>query len=280
MPWLGSWNVDPAIVASAALALVAYALGVRRSDATFARRWPRVRTVWFVVGVISAIVAIESPLDAAGRVRFAPHMIAHLILTDLTAPAILAGAPLLLALRASSTAFARRIVRALESRLGRIASSPLVTWTVFVVALWLVHETTFFEIALEREPVHIIEHAIFLGTALLFWFPIVTIGPTPLSGGGLAFPLRVLYVLAAMPAEGVLGFTIATARHVRYPAYAAAGLADQAAAGEIMWVGGTLAMLVALLFVGAEWARREREIGERFNARMDAAERLAGRSVR
>jgi hypothetical protein len=39
-------------------------------------------------------------------------------------------------------------------------------------------------------------------------------------------------------------YAIAVARNL-YPNYAAAGLADQQTAGEIMWIGGTLGMFVA-----------------------------------
>ena len=73
-----------------------------------------------------------------------------------------------------------------------------------------------------------------------------------------------------MPGEGMLGFTLNGARHVMYPHYAAAGLADQQSAGEIMWIGGTLAMFVAFMIVGFEWARAEQRLGDRLNARADA----------
>jgi cytochrome c oxidase assembly factor CtaG len=192
-------------------------------------------------------------------------MVQHLILTDVAAPALLLGAPLLLVLAAAPTRLARAIVAFLRGPVGRTLAFPPLTWAAFIVALWVLHFTGFFELALENESVHALEHAIYLATALLFWFPVIAIGPTPWAHGPLAFPLRLLYLLLAMPAEGMLGFVLNGAPRVLFPHYAAAGLADQQAAGEIMWIGATLAMFVAFMIVGFQWAEAEQRAGERYD---------------
>jgi putative membrane protein len=266
--WLFSgWHCDAAVVASCAIALVAYLLAARRYLRVRGRRWSLGRTAWFAAGIVTALVAIESPLDGSGEVRFAPHMIQHLVLADLTAPLLLLGAPLLLLLAATPTTFAKRVVGFLRSPAGSAIAFPPLTWSAFILALWLVHFTGFYEAALGDERIHIFEHAVFLGTALLFWFPIIAIGPAPWSQGALAYPLRMFYLLIAMPAEGMLGFAINGARHLLYPRYALAGMADQRAAGEIMWIGGTLAMFVAFMLVGLEWAKHEERLGVRADRR-------------
>jgi putative membrane protein len=265
------WRCDPFVVAPAVLGVIAYALAVARYGRLRARPWPRGRTVWFVLGTVSGLLAIESPLDAAGDVRFAPHMWQHLILTDVTAPLLLLGAPLLLVLGVARPGTGRRIVAVLKSRAGRAFGFPVVGWSAFILSLWILHFSGFFEAALENERLHTLEHTIYLGAALLFWFPVIAIGPAPWARGPLAFPLRMLYLFLAMPAEGMLGFSINGARHVLYPHYAAAGIADQETAGEIMWIGGTLAMFVAFMCVGFEWAVHEQRLGERMNARLDDA---------
>ncbi len=264
--WTG-WRFDATMLVPAVLALAAYVWATARYRALRGRAWPRSRTLWYVAGVTAAVLALESPLDAAAELRFAPHMLQHLILTDVTAPLVLLGAPLLLALSVAPNRVARRLVAVLKSRPGRVLAFPLVTWSLFIVSLWLLHLTRFFEAALEHEPVHVFEHALYLGTALLFWLPVIAIGPVPWAHGPLAYPVRMFYLLVAMPAEGMLGFTLYGARHVLYPRYNAAGLADQQNAGEIMWVGGTLVMFVAFMIVGYEWAQHEQRLGERLNAR-------------
>lgn len=267
MQLFGRWEFDPVVIVVAAVAIVLYCAGVRAFTRQSGRSWLPGRTAAFLVGIASGLFAIDSPLDAAGDARFAPHMLQHLILTDVTAPFLLLGAPLLLALAATPPHIARRIAALLHSPVARVIAFPVVTWFVFIITLWVIHFSGFFEAALEYEPVHVLEHAIFLGTALLFWLPVIAIGPTPWVDGPLAFPLRMLYLIAAMPAEAMMGFTLYSSKHVLYRHYAAAGLADQQHAGEIMWIGGALVMFVAFMIVGYEWAQHEQRLGERLDAR-------------
>jgi cytochrome c oxidase assembly factor CtaG len=264
-------NVAAFLVATAAagLAIAAYAFALARYRQLRKRNWPPIRTICFVLGVAAGLLGIAPPLDAAGDARFAPHMLQHLILTDLCAPLVLLGAPLLLVLCVAPAMVARRIVAFLRGPVGHALTHPVFTWSVFVLTLWLLHYTRFFETALEYEPAHLLEHAIYIGVALLFWFPVITIGPAPWSSGPLAYPVRMLYLLLAMPAEALLGFSLYGARHVLYPHYASAGLADQQNAGEIMWIGSSFVMFVAFMLVGYEWARHEARLGERLNARRD-----------
>lgn len=251
------WQTDPAVIALTVIAVVAYAAGIHRFGKRRGRPWPWRYTLAYAAGVATVYIALESPLDGAGDAYFAPHMAQHLLLTDVAAPCILLGAPLLLLLGALSPRAGRRVVTWLRSRPVHILLFPAVTWTVFVAALWGIHFTPFFEAALEHEGIHVTEHALYLATALLFWTPVVAIGPVPWMQGGLAYPLRMLYLMAAMGAEGLLGFCVFAARRVLYPWYAHAGLADQQAAGEIMWIGGTLVMFIAFMITGAEWAKAE-----------------------
>ncbi len=267
MTGVGAWRFDPIVVAACAAALALYAAGVRRYHRVRGRPWSPVRSLWFGLAVAIGYVAIESPLDAAGDRAFLPHMCQHLILTDLVGPLALLGGPILLVLGGTRTDVARRIVGLLRSRVAHALTFPAFTFGLFMTSLWVLHFSPFFELALRFESLHVLEHAIFLGTATLFWLPIVPVGPTPWSAGPLAYPLRMLYLLVAMPLEGFLGFAIFSERHVMYASYAAAGLGDQRAAGELMWIGGSLAMFVAFMIVGYEWSRAEQRLGERYNAR-------------
>ncbi len=267
MQVLERWQFDPAAVVAAAAVIVAYGYAVRAFERRRGKPWPALRMTCFFVGVASGLFALESPLDAASDARFGPHMVQHLILADVTAPLLLLGGPLLLALGATPPRVARAIVTVLRSKVAHVLAFPLVTWFGFIIVLWTIHFSGFFEAALEHEPLHLLEHAIILSTALLFWLPVIAIGPTPWVDGPLSFPLRMLYLIVAMPAAAMLGFALYSARHILYPHYAAAGLADQQNAGEIMWVGGALVMFVAFMLVGYEWAKHEQRLGARLDAR-------------
>jgi len=264
---MGAWRFDPVVIVACSAALALYATGVRRYRRMRGRPWSLVRSAWFVLAIVIGFATIESPLDAAGDRAFLPHMYQHLILTDLVAPLALLGGPILLVLGGARTDVARRIVAVLRSRSAHAVTFPGFTFGIFITTLWVLHFSPFFELALRFEWLHVLEHAIYLGTATLFWLPVIAVGPTPWSAGPLAYPLRMLYLIVAMPLEGFLGFAIFSEHHVMYSSYVAAGLGDQQAAGELMWIGGSLAMFVAFMIVGYEWSRAEQRLGERYNAR-------------
>jgi cytochrome c oxidase assembly factor CtaG len=270
---LTGWRFDPFVLMPALAALAAYAGGVVAYRRVRRRSWPAPQACAFAAGTLSAWLAVESPLDTAGDARFAPHMLQHLILTDVSAPLVLLGAPVLLALATLPHGAARRLVRVLRSRTARVLTSPPVAWTSFIGALWLVHLTGFFEAALDDETLHVLEHGLFFGTALLFWLPLITLGPTPWSDEPLAYPLRMLYLFVAMPAEGLLGFILYAQTRVLYPHYAAAGLQDQHYAGELMWIGASLAMFAAFMAEGVAWARTEQARDARELERFREAQR-------
>jgi len=234
-----------------------YGFALLRYRHRIQRAWPIWRTVCFLGGIVSGWLALASPLDAAGDERFTPHMLQHLILTDVTAPLLLVGGPLLLLLGALPQSQGKRVSTFLKSRFVHLVTSPICTWSVFILSLWIIHFSRFFEAALESEPLHLLEHAIFLTTAMLFWLPILPAGPMPYNMGSLTYPFRLLYLLIAMPAEAFLGLAIYSERSVLYRHYQAAGLGDQQAAGELMWIGSGLVMFVAFMGVAYEWARRE-----------------------
>ena len=117
--------------------------------------------------------------------------------------------------------------------------------------------------ALENPVAHDIEHALFLGTALLFWWPVVAADPVPWR---LAHPSRSLYTFLAMPqntflAVIILSATVPLYQHyasleLPWPGWTATALDDQHLAAGIMWVGGDLLFIAALGAVVGLDARR------------------------
>ena len=130
---------------------------------------------------------------------------------------------------------------------------PVLAWLLFAATGWLVHFTPLFEAATENLPLHVFEHALLLGGGLLFWAQVV--GPT----ATLSHPLRLLYLVVAMPQNTFVALAIFSTSRVLYPHYGndANALADQRLAGGIMWVAGDLVLLAAVLLVAATWARHE-----------------------
>jgi len=159
-------------------------------------------------------------------------MVQHVLLTMVAAPLLAAGLP---------------------DRAARWNVGPLPAWLLFAATGWAIHFTPFFNAAAGHLPVHVAEHVLLGGTAVLFWSQVV--GP----GARLSHPLRLVYLVVAMPQNTFLALAIFSAGHVLYPHYAGVRdpLGAQRLAGGIMWVAGDVVLLVAVLLVAAGWARDE-----------------------
>lgn len=260
------------------LALVGAGEAYRRAEARVRRTGhadPRSvgRRRSFLTGLVVLWVALETPIDTWTATSFAIHMVQHLLLTMVAAPLLVLGAPIRLALRAWPGAPRRRIVRVLRSRIARLVSDPLVGWATFFGIMWATHLTGVYEATLRSTPIHAAEHAAYLGSALMFWSPVIGVDPSP---SRLSHPGRILYLFLAMPAMAFLGLTIYSTRDVLYPAYAAAegvsrALTDQHVAGALMWTGTMFLIVPALGFVVVDWMHAEEREAAREDARIARA---------
>ena len=248
---LGRWHFEPAAVALVTVVLLAYLRGRRRvvTEPPLDRR-----DAAFLTGLAVVLLALVSPIGAYAEALLSVHMVQHLLLALVAAPLLVASHPLdrLLA------GVPAEVPRTGGGRLGRVLRHPLMAWIVFAAMGWAIHFSPLFDLALRHPPVHGAEHALFLGSGLVFWAPVLG------AGTALSYPLRLLYLAVAMPQNTFLALAISSAASPLYPAYARLGrdwgpslVADQRQAAGIMWVAGDLALLVAVLAVAAAWGRQD-----------------------
>ncbi len=234
---------------------------------------PRFR-LWFWLGGLAAIIlALASPIEFYDTTLFSVHMVQHLLLSFVAAPLLVLSAPITLLLRWASPAARRKwILPVLESRVVRVISHPLVAWTLFAGVMWFTHFSPLFDAALDDFTLHRLEHALFLGSALLFWWPVIGADPSPHR---LTHAARVLYLALGMPLSSLLGLVIFSASQPLYPHYETlvrdwgpTVMEDQALAGGIMWAGGDGAFVLALVLAVAAWLRHEERENKREDARL------------
>jgi putative copper resistance protein D len=264
--------VDPAVlvVGVSAVAYLTADARVRRARGRVPR--PRARLA-FLLGLAVVLLALTGPLDAAVETSFPAHMVQHLLLTMIAAPLLLLGAPLTLALQAWPGRPRRVLLTALHSRPARILVQPVVAGALFFGVLWGVHLTGIYDAALRNQGLHVLEHVALIATALLFWMPVVRADPAPAAP---SYPARILYLFVAMAAMAFLGLVLVGARAPIYPTYArvdgtARALADQQAAGAIMWAGTMVMIVPALAFVFLGWMRADEREARRIDARLAGA---------
>lgn len=281
-PTLGSllfgWSFEPSVVLALLAAAVAWLALVRRIDRAHpSNPVPRRRSVALLAGLAAIAVALLSGIEAYDTALFSVHMTQHLLLTLVAAPLIALGAPITTLLRAATPNVRRTILLPiLHSRVLRVLAFPVVTWIVLAAVMWGSHFSPLFEASLEDPLVHDLEHALFLGAGLLFWWPAVGLDPSPWR---LAYPVRLMYVFLQMPQNTFLAVTILGSGIPLYAHYASLGrtwgpspLEDQQIAGGLMWLGGDILFLAAMAAILAGWMRHEQR-GAAAGDRRDDRER-------
>lgn len=258
-PAAGLLTFDPLVWAGIAGAAWLYFRAARRT-----RGWPRHRSWCAGLGLGTLFVATSGPPSVYEGSVFWAHMVQHLLVTLVAAPLLAFSAPAALLLRAGSARARDALLRIVHAGPVRALTHPVVTWAGFGLVTWLTHYSPLYEAAVHDELLHALEHALYLGSALLFWAPVAGLDPTR----RVARPVRVAYLLAAIPVQSFLGLAIYSADAPLYDHYAS--LDDQRTAGAVMWTGGDVVLLGWTGVAAAAWLRAEERAGERADRRLGA----------
>ncbi len=265
-----AWKGDPLVWLPVLVALVLWWMGVRKVNRAHPDNpVPRFRSVSWALGLLAILLALDSGIERYDTTLFWDHMIQHMLLTLVAPPLLLFAGPITLLLRASSAETRNRwIYPFLHARIVRFLAHPVVAWILFAAVMWGSHFSPLFDASLENEWIHRLEHGLFLGSALLFWWPVI--GPDP-SPWRLSPPAKVLYVGLQMPQNTFLSLAIFMSSVPLYRHYVTTArtwgptpLEDQQMAGAIMWVGGDMMFILVLGLLVVAWMRDDerRTVGE------------------
>ncbi len=256
--FLLSWSFEPTVVVGIALGVGLYVRGWRRlrrrgRGGLILQRW---RAWCFGLGVAALVLALLSPIGTFDSLFFFMHMTQHVLLIMIAAPLIWLGAPLLPTLWAFDPRSRRRLGRLFQDehpvhRLFHFLTRPGVALPLFVVVLFVWHYPPLYDAAQGRTWIHDLEHFMFFGSALLFWWPVIH----P-SGGKrrLGYGAGILYIFPAKIAGFVLGAGLTLSSEPFYTTFldspsiwGLSPLGDQQLGGLIMWVVGGLLYIIPLL---------------------------------
>jgi putative membrane protein len=255
---LQSWSPSLGVNVALGLTIIFYVRGWLRLHAVFASQFSFWRLTAFLTGIISIWIAIGSPLAAFDDVSLTVHMVQHLLLMAIAPLFILLGAPALPFLQGLPRAIARKVVGPVLRwnairRIGHLITNPAICLLAATLALIVWHVPAVFEAALHWNWLHHFEHGSFLGTGLLFWWPVVQPWPSTVRWPRWLVPL---YLFAAtLPCDALSGF-LAFCDRVVYVSYISAPrlldippLEDQQLAASLMWICVTIILLVPAVIV-------------------------------
>ena len=256
----GTWSFDPVVVVPLLVAHWLYMRGV-------VRLWARAGT-WRGIGCrhilslgfgeVILVIALISPLDQLGGTLLTAHMAQHGLLVAVASPLLLMGRPGVAFAWALPSGWSKDIAIGAAwrfiARLGRALSRPLPAAALHGAALWVWHAPGLFDAAVEREWLHVLEHASFFGTGLLFWRAILDARSSRRAGPALGS------ASATLMHGGLLGGLITTATRPLYGWYPGrtelwgfSPLEDQQLAGLVMWVPMGAVYFGACLFLASRF---------------------------
>jgi putative membrane protein len=258
--FLLSWSFEPTVIVGLLVAAGLYVRGWRRlrSRGRGGRILKRWRAWCFGAGLTTVAIALLSPIGTFDSLFFFMHMTQHVLLIMVAAPLIWLGAPMVPTIWAFD--------RGTRLRLGQLfhASNPIhrlfhfltragVALALYVLVLFVWHFPPLYDAAQGRNWIHDLEHFMFFGSALLFWWPVIH----P-SGGRrrLGYGAGILYIFPAKIAGFVLGAALTLSSEPFYTTFlnspslwGLSPLGDQQLGGLIMWVAGGLLYIVPLLIL-------------------------------
>jgi cytochrome c oxidase assembly factor CtaG len=247
-----NWDWAPSILIGLACLVGGYALAVgplRRRH-----RWgapvPASRQAAYYLGMFIVLIALVSPLDElADNYLFSAHMVQHMLLIFVAPPLWLIGTPSWLA---------EKLVPGSARGLMAGVTHPAAAFAIFNITMWVWHLPRLYDLALEYDGLHIIEHLVFMASAIIGWWPVL--GAFQPNRNVLTPPVRVFYLILSMFSCTALAALIALAPTRLYTFYANAPqqwelspITDQQLGGALMWIPGDMIFVLAITIVFYRW---------------------------
>jgi putative membrane protein len=252
------WSPPVFLTTTVLLSAIVYLRGWLVIRRTRASQFSAGRLAAFLLGLATLWLAIGSPMDGFADALLSSHMVEHLLLMSFVPPLLLLGDPQVPMLRGLPRIFIVRLIgpllrmKALRT-LGRFLTMPPVAWLTMNLVFLGWHVPAAYDFALEHERWHDFEHICFLGSSILFWWPLIRPWPTSARNPGW---IMLPYLVGADIVNTALSAFLAFCGRPVYAYYLTqsspfhvAPIADQVVGAVIMWVVGSLVFLVPAVLI-------------------------------
>lgn len=265
-PFLLAWSFDPFVTTSLIAAASVYWLAWRKVRAAGGIQPPTWYALAFASGILFLAFSLLGPLETYNEQLFTLHMSQHLVIMQVATPLLLLGRPAQLILRALPPRKTKRTVGFLfgksNIRYAVIAiTGPVVAFMLFSVNLGIWHLPSFYEAALTNDWIHHLQHLLFAGFSMLYWWLIID--PVP-RHHRLPEGWAIGSIFLSMMIGSGIGAILTLSGSVLYPFYLEAAnpwgwspLVDQQVGGLIMWVGSFLLYAGFAIWLAAQFLQRD-----------------------
>ena len=257
------WHAHPEALLGLTLLEGAYllAVGPLRERYNLADEVDPRRVATFTAGVLVIFVALLSPIhELSDNYLFSAHMVQHVLLTLVAPPLLILGCPdwVIRPLLRPNMAF----------RAARILTHPVVAFGTFNVIFSMWHIPSLYNLSVNSHWVHVLEHLMFMGAAVMMWWPITSMMP---ELPRLVYPLQMVYLFLLSVAQLIVFAPVTFSPEPLYRSYVEApriweisALTDQQMGGIIMKMGGAVLFLTLIIVLFFRWfgeqeRRRETE---------------------
>jgi putative membrane protein len=209
----------------------------------------RQHTVYFLAGLFTVWLALETPIDTiADEYLDSVHMLQHVLLAFVAPPLMLLGL---------SPEMARVLLRVPGLRaLAEPIPAQVIAGAVMVV--W--HLPTLYDATLYNEGLHVLEHVMFMASGVVLYCPLVQATSVHAKGSLSAGAKLVYILLATLPQDGV-ALVLIFSRVPFYEFYSHAprliggftALIDQTIAGAVLMVFGKVTLGIAAAAIFFRW---------------------------
>ena len=245
----GAWHPEASVISGTFIVVSFYVYGALSIKGAFVP-W---KAASFALGVMLMFLSLVSPLDVGADRLLSLHMLQHVFLTTIGPPLVLLGLP---------DAMLRPIFsNASVLKVARVALHPVATGAIMIVNMWFWHVPPVYDLAVRNLEVHILMHFAFMGSGLLFWWPVIQPSRLlPAVGDG----AKLLYLFATGMPMALLAMLFFASNGVIYDYYeqptrlwGISPMDDQQIAGLVMGALGEAASFAAITILFFRFLDRE-----------------------
>ena len=282
LAWVTVWDIDVLwmSVSLGAIALYLYGVSVLRKRGD---KWPVVRTISFVSGMLVLLYVTNGAMNAYQEYLFSVHMVGHMVLSMMVPVLLVPGAPVTLLSRAQaprkdgSWGMREWVLWAVHTPFAWFVSHPLFAGLNFALSLVMFYYTPLFRWATEEHLGHQWMLIHFLITGYLFVQSLMGVDPQPHRTG---YPIKLMLLIGTMAFHAFFGLGLMNERSLLLADWFGAmgrtwgddPLADQAIGGAFAWGVGEIPTIVIALIVVTQWSRSD----DRERKRLDRASDRSG----